>query len=53
MELSDFLDKNPKLGSQNSRHAFHVEQVGLSQTEYLEVLNGASNGGVAKAATGW
>ena len=44
------LDKNPKLGTQNSRHAFLVEQVGLSQTEYLEALNRASNGGVVKAA---
>ena len=46
------LEKNPKLGTQNSRHAFLVEQVGLSQTEYLEALNRATNGGVVKAATG-
>ena len=44
------LDKNPKLGTQNSKHAFLVEQVGLSQTEYLEALNRATNGGVVKAA---
>jgi len=46
------LDKNPKLGTQNSRHAFLVEQVGLSQTEYLEALNRATNGGVVKSALG-
>ena len=46
------LEKNPKLGTQNSRHAFLVEQVGLSQTEYLEALNRATNGGVVKAAIG-
>ena len=46
------LDKNPKLGTQNAKHAFLVEQVGLSQTEYLEALNRASNGGVVKAAIG-
>ena len=42
-----------KFGTQNAKHAFLVEQVGLSQTEYLEALNRASNGGVVKAATGW
>ena len=46
------LAKNPKLGTQNAKHAFLVEQVGLSQTEYLEALNRASNGGVVKAAIG-
>ena len=44
------LEKNPKLGTQNSRHIFLVEQVGLSQTEYLEALNQASNGGLVKSA---
>ena len=44
------LDKNPKLGTQNSRHIFLVEQVGLSQPEYLECLNRASSGGLVKAA---
>ena len=44
------LEKNPKLGTQNSRHAFLVEQVGLSQTEYLEALNRATNGGLVKSA---
>ena len=44
------LAKNPKLGTQNARHAFLVEQVGLSQTEYLEALNRATSGGIVKAA---
>ena len=58
-ELQYILDKaveyilDPKFGTQNAKHAFLVEQVGLSQTEYLEALNQASNGGVVKAATGW
>ena len=43
---------SPKFGTQNAKHAFLVEQVGLSQTEYLEALNRATNGGVVKAATG-
>ena len=45
--------QDPKFGFQGDKHAFLVEQVGLSQTEYLEALNQASNGGVVKAATGW
>ncbi len=44
------LAKNPKLGTQNAKHAFLVEQVGLSETEYLECLNRATNGGVVEAA---
>jgi hypothetical protein len=44
------LAKNPKLGTQNAKHAFLVEQVGLSETEYLECLNRASSGGLVKAA---
>ena len=41
---------DPKFGFQGDKHTFLVEQVGLSQTEYLECLNRASNGGVVKAA---
>ena len=41
---------DPKKGTQNSKHAFLLEEVGLSSTEYLEALNRASNGGVVKAA---
>ena len=41
---------DPKMGTQNHKHAFLLEQVGLSSTEYLECLNRASSGGVVKAA---
>ena len=41
---------DPKFGTQNAKHAFLLEQVGLSPTEYLECLNRASSGGVVKAA---
>ena len=41
---------DPKSGFQGDKHAFLVEQVGLSQTEYLECLNRASSGGIVKAA---
>ena len=46
----EILDKavkyilDPKFGTQNAKHAFLVEQVGLSQTEYLECLNQATSG---------
>ena len=52
----EILDKaveyilDPKMGTQNHKHAFLLEQVGLSSTEYLECLNRASNGGLVKAA---
>ena len=41
---------DPKFGLQGDKHAFLVEQVGLSETEYLECLNRASNGGLVKTA---
>ena len=43
---------DPKMGTQNAKHAFLLEEVGLSQTEYLEALNRATSGGVVKAAIG-
>ena len=52
----EILDKaveyilDPKFGTQNSKHAFLLENVGLFSTEYLECLNRASNGGVEQAA---
>ena len=42
--------RDPKFGFQGDKHAFLVEQVGLSETEYLECLNRATNGGVVEAA---
>ena len=52
----EILDKaveyilDPKFGTQNAKHAFLLEQVGLSETEYLECLNQATNGGLVKTA---
>ena len=43
---------DPKMGTQNHKHSFLLEEVGLSSTEYLECLNRATNGGVVKAAIG-
>ena len=45
--------RDPKFGFQGDKHAFLVDKVGLSQTEYLSCLNQASNGAFLKAATGW
>ena len=48
----EILDKavrfilDPQYGTQNSKHAFLIEEVGLTETEYLEALNKATNGGV-------
>ena len=42
--------RSPKFGTKNAKHAFLLENVGLSSTEYLECLNRASNGGVEQAA---
>ena len=41
---------DPKMGTQNAKHAFLLEEVGLSQTEYLQALNRATSGGVVEAA---
>ena len=38
------LAKNPKFGTQGDRHHFLLNQVGLTETEYLECLNTATNG---------
>ena len=52
----EILDKaveyilDPKFGLQGDKHTFLVEQVGLSETEYLECLNQATNGGLVKTA---
>ena len=35
---------DPKFGLQGDKHTFLVEQVGLSETEYLECLNQATSG---------
>jgi len=36
--------------SQGDRHHFLLERIGLTETEYLECLNKATNGGVVKEA---
>jgi len=41
---------DPKMGTQNAKHVFLTEQVGLSQTEYLEVLNKSTNGALLEEA---
>ena len=41
---------DPKFGFHGDKHAVLVDKVGLSQTEYLECLNRASNGGLVKSA---
>ena len=33
---------NPKMGTQNAKHAFLLEEVGLSESEYLTCLNDAN-----------
>ena len=46
----EILDKavqyilNPKFGTQNAKHAFLLEEVGLSESEYLTCLNTAAGG---------
>ena len=35
---------NPSFGTQNAKHAFLLEEVGLSESEYLSCLNDAAGG---------
>ena len=42
--------KNLKFGTQGDRHHFLLDKVGLTETEYLECLNKATNGGVVRQA---
>ena len=35
---------DPKFGTQNMKHAFLLEQVGLTESEYLTCLNKAAQG---------
>ena len=42
--------KNRRLGTQGDRHHFLLDKVGLTETEYLECLNIATNGGVVREA---
>jgi len=42
--------KNPAYGTQGDRHHFLLNKVGLTETEYLECLNKASNGALVESA---
>jgi len=42
--------KNLRLGTQGDRHHFLLDKVGLTETEYLECLNKATDGGVVREA---
>ena len=42
--------KNLKYGTQGDRHHFLLHKVCLTETEYLECLNKATNGGVVREA---
>ena len=48
--VSYLTSKNPRLGTQGDRHHFLLDKVGLTETEYLECLNKATNGGVVREA---
>ena len=47
---SEILEKavkyilDPKFGTQNAKHAFLLEEVGLTESEYLTCLNTAAGG---------
>ena len=40
---------SPKYGTQNHKHDYLVNVIGLSETEYLEVLNKATNGALVES----
>ena len=40
---------SPKYGTQNYKHDYLVNVIGLSETEYLEVLNKATNGALVES----
>jgi len=49
----ELLDKVPEYlltpGLQSHKHAFCIEVLKLTETEYLEALNKATNGGIEEA----
>ena len=51
--VSYITSKNLRLGTQGDRHHFLLDKVGLTETEYLECLNKATNGGVVREALKW
>jgi hypothetical protein len=40
-------------GTQGDKMHFCMDNLGMDDTEYLECLNRATNGGVVKSALGW
>ena len=54
----EILDKavqyllDPRFGLQGDKHSFLVNEVGLSETEYLEALNRATGGELVRSALG-
>ena len=44
------LSNNPAYGSQGHKHHFLLDQVGLTETEYLECLNKATSGALVREA---
>ena len=47
--VSYIMSKNPRLGTQGDRHHFLLDKVGLTETEYLECLNKATNGALVES----
>ena len=43
---------DPRFGLQGDKHSFLVNEVGLSETEYLEALNRATGGELVRTALG-
>lgn len=43
---------DPRFGLQGDKHSFLVNEVGLSETEYLEALNRATGGELVRSALG-
>ena len=43
---------DPRFGLQGDKHSFLINEVGLSETEYLEALNRASGGELVRTALG-
>lgn len=44
--------RDPRFGLQGDKHSFLINEVGLSETEYLEALNRASGGEMVRTALG-
>jgi hypothetical protein len=44
----EYISDTRLSATQGDRHYFLVNQLGLSETEYLECLNKATNGGLVK-----